>query len=344
MSSAGLHEIDEETTPEASRVPPRARSRAKSVKSVAHVFATPILLLVFLALFSILAPSTFATWENLSTIISSQAVIGCLALAAIVPLAIGEFDLSFGYAVGFVGLAGAALGNDGLSPVLVIALMLAIGAAVGIINGVLVVYLNISSFIATLGVGFVLSGLSDGISGGESLFAGIPHIVISIGQSKILSVVLAAWITGALALCLYYFLQHTPPGRYLFAIGGSKRVARLAGVNTNRYRLLAFVIAGLITAVAGILALGENGSASPSFGPDLLLPAYAAVFLGVTSFRPGRYNVAGTVCALLVLGVGVSGVELLGAPLWIQPVFTGCALLLAVVVARQEARRVQVGG
>jgi ribose transport system permease protein len=147
----------------------------------------------------------------------------------------------------------------------------------------------------------------------------------------------------AIALLLYYFLQHTPRGRYLFAIGGSNRVARLAGVNTTAYRILAFVIAGLFAALAGVIALGQNGAAVPTYGPDLLLQAYAAVFLGVTSFRPGRYNVAGTVVAILLLEVGVSGIELLGAPLWIEPVFNGCALLVAVLVARSEARRVLVG-
>lgn len=323
--------------------PQGPRSRVVQELRRAHVFATPILLVVFLIVFGALS-STFASWANISTVISSQAVIGCLALAAIVPLAIGEFDLSFGYAVGFIGMLGASLASHNVGTVGVLVAMIAAGCGIGLVNGLLTVGVNISSFIATLGVGIILSGLTDGISGGQTLFSGIPSLVTTLGQRQIFSVALSAWTVGIVAIALYYFLQHTPSGRYLFAIGGSMRVARLAGVNTTAYRILAFVIAGLLTAIAAVFALGQNGSANPSFGPDLLLPAYAAVFLGVTSFRPGRYNVAGTIFALLALGVGVSGIELLGAPLWIQPVFNGTALLVAVIIARAEARRVQIGG
>jgi ribose transport system permease protein len=318
-------------------------SLSRVAASKAHVFATPILLVLFLIVFSALRPSDFATWSNLSSLISGQSVIGCLALAAILPLAIGEFDLSFGYSVGFVGMVGAKLAGGGSDQLVVLVAMLVVGCLVGVINGFLTVSLNISSFIGTLGVGIILSGLTEGISGGQTLFAGIPKLVTDLGQDQFLSVTIAAWMVIALAVVLYYLLQHTRSGRYLFAIGGSNRVARLAGIHTDFYRILAFTLSGLLTAIAAIFALGENGSANPSFGPDLLLPAYAAVFLGVTSFRPGRYNVAGTIVALMVLAVGVSGIELLGAPLWIQPVFNGSALLIAVTIARNEARRVQVG-
>src|ERR1700741_3179286 len=130
----------------------RAAAEGKGIGSraakVAHVYATPILLIAFLVIFSVAEPSTFGTWSNLSTILSSQATIGCLALAAIVPLAIGEFDLSFGYAIGFIGLVGVALGNEGLPPALTMAIMLLAGILIGLVNGLLVVRFNISSFIA----------------------------------------------------------------------------------------------------------------------------------------------------------------------------------------------------
>jgi ribose transport system permease protein len=95
--------------------------------------------------------------------------------------------------------------------------------------------------------------------------------------------------------------------------------------------------------VASVLALGQSGSANPGFGPDLMLPAYAAAFLGVTTYRAGRYNVVGSVVGILLLAVGFNGLSLLGVPFWVQPIFNGGVLLLAVFVARSEARKVKVG-
>jgi ribose transport system permease protein len=321
----------------------KGRDMKHRILGLANTYATLILLVIFVGVFSALRPATFATWSNVSSLISSGSVITCLALAALIPLIIGEFDLSFGYTVGVVGVMGARIGAEDVTPWLVIASMLGAGALIGLVNGLLTVSLNISSFISTLGIGILLSGFTTALSNGQVLVKGIPSPVTWLGQHQLLSITMSAWGLLLIAFLLYYFLQHTPRGRYLFAIGGAIRVARLAGINTNGYRIFAFVLSGLLAGLAGVIALGQNGAAVPTYGPELLLPAYAAVFLGVTSFRPGRYNVAGTVVAILVLSVGVSGIQLLGAPLWSEPVFHGCVLLIAVLIAKTEARRVAVG-
>jgi ribose transport system permease protein len=148
----------------------------------------------------------------------------------------------------------------------------------------------------------------------------------------------SVWLTVVLALIMFFVLEHTPFGRRLYAIGGSERVAFLAGVPTERMKITAFAVAGLLVGVGSIFALGQTGAGNPSFGPELLLPAYAAAFLSVTTYRPGYYNVPGIVVAIILLAVGFNGLSLLGAPFWAQPIFNGAVLLLAVVTARAESR------
>ena len=253
----------------------------------------------------------------------------------------GEFDLSLGNMIGFLTMLGAFLGGQGYDARVVIPVMLLGGVACGLINGFLTVYFQVSSFIATLGTGILLSGLALGLSGGQVLFDGIPQAILSIGQGHLLGLGVTVWLTGVIAIVLLYCLEQTPFGRKLYAIGGSERVAFLAGIRTGVLKVVAFAMAGLLIGVAAIFALGQNGAANAGFGPDLLLPAYAAAFLGVTTYRPGNYNVPGAVIAILLMAVGFNGLNLLGAPFWVQPIFNGGVLVIAVICAHAESRHVK---
>jgi ribose transport system permease protein len=189
----------------------------------------------------------------------------------------------------------------------------------------------------------VLEGVTQGLSGGSVLTQNIAPVFATIGRSYAGPLAVSVWITIVLAGVLFYVFEHTPFGRSLYAIGGSQRVAFLAGLRTRRLKTIAFALSGLMVAIGAIFALGQNGSASPSFGPDLLLPSYAAAFLGVTTFRGGYYNVVGSVVGILVLAIGFNGLSLLGVPFWVQPIFNGGVLLAAVLAARAETRSVRVG-
>jgi ribose transport system permease protein len=305
-------------------------------------YATLLLLGVLVVVFSITS-SRFLTAENWQNLLVTQSVVACLALAAILPLVAGEFDLSLGYLVGILAMLGAYLAKQGGGTVEVVAAMIAGGLLVGLINGVLTVYFKISSFIATLGVGIVLSGGTLGLSNGQVLFSNIPSSLTNLGKGQFLGVGTTVWLALLLAGALLYVLEHTPFGRRLYAVGGSERVAFLAGVRTGLVKIAAFAGGGLLVAVGAIFALGQSGAANPGFGADLLLPAYAAAFLGVTTYRPGYYNVPGAIVAIILLAVGFNGLNLLGAPFWVQPIFNGAVLLLAVITARAESRHVKVG-
>lgn len=302
-------------------------------------YATVLILIALIILFSILSPQ-FLTSLNLRNLLVVQVTVCCMAFAAILPLIIGEFDLSLGYMLGFLMMIGAWFSGAGFGGEVVIPAMLIGGVVVGAVNGLLRVVFNISSFIATLGVGIALFGLTQGLSGGAVLFSGIPPLMTSIGQGQFLGLGVSVWLTIVLSLLLVYILEHTPFGRQLYAIGGSERVAFLAGIPLNLHRVLAFAGAGLLVSFAAIFELGQAGGANPLFGPELLLPAYAAAFLGVTTYRPGYFNVPGALVAIILLAVGFNGLNLLGAPYWLQPIFNGVVLVLAVITAKAEGKQI----
>lgn len=322
---------------------PRGLPSPKTVGSVIFGrYATVVLLAVLILVFS-LATNKFMTSENWQNLLVTQAVVACMTLAAILPLVAGEFDLSIGYLVGVLAMLGAYLAGQGGGLVEVVGAMLVAGLLIGISNGVLTVYFKISSFIATLGVGILLSGVTLGLSGGRVLFSGIPAGLTSLGNGHFLGVATTVWLALVLAAILLYILEHTPFGRRLYAVGGSERVAFLAGVRTGWMKIAAFSFAGILVGIGAVFSLAQSGAANPGFGSDLLLPAYAAAFLGVTTYRPGYYNVPGAMVAIILLAVGFNGLNLLGAPFWVQPIFNGAVLLLAVITARAESRHVKVG-
>lgn len=315
---------------------------AGSGRSVLTNYAALLLLVVLFIVFSWVAPQ-FLTQQNLANLLVVQSVIGCMTLAVLFPLVCGDFDLSVGYNLGALSMVGAWLAGQGQGAAVVIGAMLIGGIVVGVVNGYLTVRFQISSFISTLGIGIILSGITLALSGGQVLFHGIPSLVLQLGQASFGPIGISVWGTIILAIVVLYVLEHTPLGRQFYAIGGSERVAFLAGVRTGRMRIIAFTVAGLLVGVGAVFQLGQSGAATPGFGPDLLLPAYAAAFLGVTAYRPGYYNVPGAMIAILLLAVGFNGLSLLGAPFWLQPLFNGAVLLAAVLTARAESRRVRVG-
>jgi ribose transport system permease protein len=305
-------------------------------------FGSVVLLIALIVIFSS-TTSSFLTLRNVQNVLIQQAIIAMLTFGVMFPLIVAEFDLSVGYMIGFIAVLGAFLSGHNQGAMVVIPVMILAGVLIGLLNGILTVRVGISSFIATLGVGIMLQGGSQGVSGGKVLFSNIPSAVTKIGNGYAGALAIAVWIALALAVVLFYVLERTPVGRSWYAVGGSERVAFLAGLRTNRLKIAAFTLSGLFVGIGAVIALGQSGGANPGYGPDLMLPAYAAAFLGVTTYRAGRYNVVGSVVGILLLAVGFNGLSLLGVPFWVQPIFNGGVLLLAVMIARAEARKVKVG-
>ncbi|HEY5333536.1 MAG TPA: ABC transporter permease [Solirubrobacterales bacterium] len=307
--------------------------REKAEKLLAD-YAVVLFLLVLIVGFSIALPSLFPTGANAKAILSDNAVPGILALAVILPLSAGEFDLSVGAVLGFTSVLAAWLTIHGVPLALAVPLTLLAGVLIGAINAFLVVKVKVSAFIATLGVATILEGGNLLFTNGSILFEGVAPGLLTFSRTHLLFGLPAmVFYFFAAALLLWYALEQTPIGRFLQATGLGRTSARLSGVRTDRYLAMAFIAAGLVAAFAGLVQTGRTGSASPTVGHEFLLPAYAAAFLGATTIRRGRFNVWGTVTGVFVLAVGVSGLALLGAPFWVGPVFNGCALIIAVSFA-----------
>jgi ribose transport system permease protein len=297
------------------------------------------LILVFA--FSVTLPDQFPTWANTQTILGNQAVPALLAFAVIMPLVAGEFDLSVGATLGFTSVVSAYFASKGMSPGLVFVVALGVGIAIGVVNGFLVTVVGVGAFIATLGIGTILAGGNLLVTQGVVISRNIPDGLTNIAQHEVLGLPIVVFYAVIVAFALYYLLEWTPFGRYMQATGRGREAARLTGVRTSRWLFLSFVMAGLIAGLAGFMQTSRIGSASPTVGPEFLLPAYAAAFLGATTIHPGRFNVWGTVIGVLVLAVGISGLTLAGAPFWVPSVFNGGALVVAVSAATLMARRTQ---
>jgi ribose transport system permease protein len=316
------------------------RSRAERSRAALYRYAVVLVLIAMVATFSALLPNTFFTSGNFQTIVNSQAVLLLLALALTLPLSVGEFDLSVASMLGFGATLLAFLSGNWHWPTLfALAAVICVGAVVGFVNGLFVVRFGVNAFITTLGTGTVLTGLTLAVSGGQIL-TGVPTSVSNFAAGEVLGIVWPAYVAFGFAIVLWYVYEHTPVGRYLFFVGEGREVARLAGLPVSRLRWLAFAFASMIAALCGVFAAGQLGSADPSVGPNYLLPAYAAAFLGATTIKPGRFNAFGAVVALYLVVTGVTGLELLGAASWVEQVFNGSALVIAVTFARlvsQEA-------
>lgn len=304
-------------------------------------------LYVFVFLFVALAlwvPETFLTRTTWTSLLGQNATNAIVAVGLVVPLAARTYDLSVGFTAGLSGIASSWLMvKHGEGTLAAIGFGLLVGVAVGVLNGTLVVRFRIDSFIATLAVASTLEAMMLLLSGGQYI-VGVNRSFQRIATQQLGGVVLPVYYLLALCLMLWYLLDHTPTGRYLYATGGNVDAARLAGLRTNRLVFGSLVASSTVASAAGMLVAGRVGAGAPDVGPSLLLPAVAAAFLGGTQIHPGRFNVWGTILAVYVLATGVKGLELVGAPRWVPGVFTSMALLVAVgAAARGHSTRGRSG-
>jgi ribose transport system permease protein len=323
--------------------PPETKPR-KTRRFKLSAYGAVIVWLGVVALFSALEPGTFATTQNARIVLSNEAISAIVALGLVLPLAADQFDLSIAAVMGFaVVVLGALMTKAGWSPLTASVAVVVMGALIGAVNGLLVVKLRVSSFIATLGMSSVLAAGIYKVSNGQDFVEGIPQSLIKVGQSELLGIPLPVYYLVVIAAVLYFVLEHTPFGRGLYATGFNADAARLSGIKTDRLAFLSLVGSSTLAALAGVLLVARIGTAPYDAGTPYLLPAFAAALLGSTQFRPGRFNVLGTLAAIYLLATGVKGLELLypNNP-WIDDLFQGVALILAVslsVLAPTAARR-----
>jgi ribose transport system permease protein len=302
------------------------------------VLESAMLPLAFIAVvvgFGLHSPDQFLTVSNFSNIFGSQAVLFVLTMALLMPLTNGDLDLSVGALSGLVSMVIAVLNvNDHMAIVPCILIGLAVGLACGVINGLIIVRFDVNPFIITLATGTVFGGIQEWLSKEQTI------VGVSTGLSnwtfgkEVLGIPIEFYYGLVIMLVMFFVLTFTPFGQRALFVGQSREVARLSGFKVGTMRMWGFVIAGFVAGISGVLFVGTTGSASAGTGANLLLPAYAAAFLGLTTIQPGRFNAIGSGISVYFLATGVAGLELLGAQDYVQSLFYGVVLVIAVVLSR----------
>jgi ribose transport system permease protein len=283
---------------------------------------------------------TFLTVDTFSSIFGSQAVIAVLTLALVVPLTAGDYDLSVAFALTLSAMLVAVLNvNYGWPVGMAILCGLASGVLIGVINGAVVIFFGIDSLIVTLGTGTFVGGIVLWISNSTTISGISTSLTNLVIVDRFLRIPLDFYYALVLCVAMWYVFEFMPLGRRLLVVGRSRDVARLSGIRVNRIRWGALIVSGLISAIAGVLYAGTTGAADPTSGTQLLLAAFAAAFLGSTAIMPGRFNSWGAFIAVYFLVTGITGLQLLGVQSFVQSLFYGGALVVAVVLSQLARRR-----
>ena len=318
-----------------------SRRWARELERYALLIAWALLILFF----SQVAPDSFLTWSTFSSIIfGSQAVLLVLTLALIIPLTAGDFDLSVAAVLTFSAMLLAIL-NAKLGWPLWGAFLVCIGMglAVGIVNAFFILYFRIHSLIVTLGVASFIQGLILWVSGSQTL-SGVSNTLIEwVIVKRLFQIPLAFYYAIILAAIIWYVFEYTSMGRRLLFVGRGREVARLSGISVTRVRAGSLLASAVLASLAGIINGGTTGGADPLSGLTFLLPAFAAAFLGATSIIPGRFNPIGSVIAVFFLVTGITGLNFLGVDTFVQNMFNGAALVIAVSASQLVRGREEQG-
>jgi ribose transport system permease protein len=298
-------------------------------------FALILVWLVIIGGFGAAMPTSFLNWGNFSILFASYAPAAMLALAIIVPLTAGDYDLSVGATLTLSSCIIGVLNVWAGWPILLVLVMaLLAGVVVGLVNAFFIIYVRIPSLVVTLGTTSLMTGIVQWMTD-SSTIGGIDNaLIMAVVGGRFLGVPYAFYYAIAAAIVMSYVFDFTPLGRRLLFVGRGREVARLNGIPVDRVRLGALITSGVLASAAGILYAGVLGSADPYSGLNFLLPAFAAAFLGATTILPGRFNPWGAIIAVYFLATGITGLTMLGIPLWVTNVFNGGALILAVTISQ----------
>jgi len=315
-------------------------SRGQAIVRVLPVYGLPILTILLIVFFSVLLPDSFPTAINARSILSDKGIIALLSLAAMVPMMAGRIDLTIGFGIVMWHILAITLQVQYDFPwPLACFIVVLCGGAAGLINGVLVEIAQIDSFIATLGTGTVLYALALWHTDGRQVIGDLPQGFVNINGLSVFSVPMPAVYALLLAVALWIVTERMPLGRHLYAIGANEKAAALNGIPVRKHVIGVFVASGLLVGFTGCVLASKLQIGQANVGLDYLLPALVGTFLGSTTIRPGRVNVWGTVIGVLILAVGISGIQQLGGAFFVEPLFNGVTLLVSIALAGLAQRR-----
>lgn len=308
-----------------------------------------------LIVFSIIAPN-FMSVANLIAMAKHSAIWAILAMGMTFVILGDGIDLSIGSVVGFCGMIAGGLIVEGLrlpmfdvviyfhTPMIILIVLL-IGVALGAVNGMLITRLNVTPFIATLGVMYMARGFAMLRSGGKTFpnLVGDPALGNTgfpiLGAGTLLGIPLVVWIAIVLVIISAYVSKKTPLGRHVFAVGGNADAALLSGIRVRRIKMFTYMFSGFTSALTGLVLTSQLVASHPATGESYELTTIAAVVLGGTSMSGGRGSIAGSVIGALILGVLNDGLVMVGVSSFWQTVIKGFVVVIAVVVDQFQLKK-----
>ena len=321
------------TTAQPRRGPARARTFAAR-------YAVVGVWLAMIAAYGIAEPGLFLRAPTFQTIFGSQQPVVFLGMALLCTIYVGEFvDLSVPAVFGLSAtLLPVLVVNHGWNVWAAAAAAIAAAVLVGVVNGVLVVAARVNTIVVTLGMSTLLEGIALWISDLNTV-NGLPTSFSKIALYEIGGLPVSFYYGVLLAAGFAYLLAFTPLGRHMRFVGANREVSRLSGVRVDRIRFGSFVTASALCGIGAVIAVAALGGYNPTTSESLLLPTFAAVFLGTAIIKPGQFNPIGTIIGTYFLATGILGLQLLGLQAWVSPVFYGAVLVLAVTIATLLHRR-----
>lgn len=304
------------------------------LKKVFQSYGTIVALIAIVVIFSILSPTSFFTVNNAINITRQIALLVLSSIGATMVMSINEFDLSVGSMASLGGVMAALMAVAGMPLPLCFLLPILISAVIGWVNGWIVARFRVLSFITTLGMSTVLSGIIYWLTGGATVFQKIPKGFTWLGTCKLGSIPLLSVIMVLFVVIFWFVMRHTVLGRKMYAIGGNEEAAKVSGINVRLYKNIAFALCAMLACITGMLIASRVGSANTTAGDGYFLKSYAAVFIGCTVSKKGVPNVIGTLIGAAILGILANGLTMLQMPTYMQDIITGVIIVFAVIMQK----------
>jgi ribose transport system permease protein len=298
----------------------------------------PLIGLVLLVIILSAMSQQFLSFGNLTNVALQTSVNALLAVGMTFVILTAGIDLSVGSILALTSVITAGLMVAHVNPWLAVLVGLAVGALAGLVNGLFVAYAGLAPFIVTLGTMTLFRGLTEIYTNGNPIF-NLPRGFSKFGAGTFLSIPIPVWVTAFVFIAAWVILHRAIAGRRIYAIGGNETVAYLAGIPVRRYLLAVYVIAGVLSALGGIILTSRLGSAEPTFGTGYELDAITAVVLGGTSLFGGEGTIIGTLIGALILGVIDNGLNLLNVNSFYQDAVKGLIILAAIMLDRKKGGR-----
>jgi ribose transport system permease protein len=301
-----------------------------------------IVIFILWALLLSFTTDSFATPNNIFTVLRQATIIGILAIGEHLIVLLGTMDISLAAILTLSGVAmAAALVNFGLPPLVAALVVLAIGALIGLINGLIITRLKINPIITTLGMMSILEGLAFVYTQGKTIFGDEIDPIEFLSRGRVLEVIpVPVIVLFILYFLAFLLLRRTVFGAHIFAVGNNEKATWLAGINTDNVKLAAFTLAGMLAGIGGIMQVARQGTATGGMGADFLFPVLTAVVLGGASLSGGRGKVLNTLVAAIFLTTITNGMILLGVSIYAQRIVSGAILVTALSLDRLRTIRV----